>query len=98
MVQSDQTPLLSPATVQKLDTGGYDDDDNPLSDCSDYKASDDDQEMAIIEEWPGTTVGDVETGPKEAGTGKRIWEVIRGSNRHPRFCTTFHLQSTARPH
>ena len=71
MVQSDWTPLLSPATIQKLDARGYDDNDDPLSDCLDYKASDDDQEMAIIEEWPRTTIGDVETGPKEADTGKK---------------------------
>ena len=71
MVQSDWTLLLSPATVQKLDAGGDDDNDDPLSDCSDYKASDDNQEMAIIEERPGTTIGDVETGPKEADMGKK---------------------------
>ena len=27
--------------------------------------------MAIIEEWSGTTIGDVETGPKEADMGKK---------------------------
>ena len=27
--------------------------------------------MAIVEEQPGTTIGDVETGPKEAGMGKK---------------------------
>ena len=71
MVQSNQTLLLSSATVQKLDAGGYDDDDDPLSNRSDYKASDNDQEMAIVEEQPGTTVGNVETSPKEADTGKK---------------------------
>ena len=71
MVQSDRTLLLSSATVQKLDARGYDNNDDPLSDCLDYKASDDDQEMAIIEERPGTTIGDIETGPKEAGMGKK---------------------------
>ena len=70
MVQGDRTPLLSLATVQKLDAGDNDDDD-PLSNCPDYKPSDDDQEMAIVEERPGTIVGDVETGPKEAGMGKK---------------------------
>ena len=70
MVQGDWTPLLSLATVQKLDTRGYDDDNNPLSDRSDYKASDDDQ-MAIVEEQPGTIVGDMETGPKETDMGKK---------------------------
>ena len=71
MVQGDWTLLLSPATVQKLDTGDYDDDGEPLSNHPDYKASNDNQEMAIVEEWPRTTVGDVETGPKEADTGKK---------------------------
>ena len=71
MVQSDRTLLLSLATVQKLDARGYDNDDDPLSDCSDYKAIDDDQEMAIVEEQPGATVGDVETGPKEADMSKK---------------------------
>ena len=61
---------MSPATVKKLDAGDYDDDD-PLSDHLDYKPSDDDQEMAIVEKWPGTIVGDRETGPKETGMGKK---------------------------
>ena len=70
IVQGDRTPLLSPATVKKLDARDYDDDD-PLSDCLDYKPSDNDQEMAIVEEQPRTTIGDGETGPKETGTGKK---------------------------
>ena len=61
---------MSPATVKKLDTGDYDD-DNPLSNHLDYKPSDDDQEMAIVEKRPGMIVGDRETGPKETGTGKK---------------------------
>ena len=71
VVQGDWMPLLSPATIQKLDAGDYDDNDDPLSDRPDYKANDDDQEMAIVEEWPRTIVGDVETGPKEADMGKK---------------------------
>ena len=71
MVQGDRTHLLSPATIQKLDAGDYDDKDDPLSDCPDFKPSDDNQEMAIVEERPMMIVGDIETGPKEAGMGKK---------------------------
>ena len=70
VVQGDQTQLLSPATIKKLDATDYDDDD-PLSDCPDYKPNDDDQEMAIVEEQPGTIIGDAETGSKETGMGKK---------------------------
>ena len=70
MVQGDQIPLLGLATIQKLDARDYDD-NNPVSDRPDYKPSDDDQEMAIVEERPGMIVMDVETGPKEAGMGKK---------------------------
>ena len=60
---------MSLATVKKLDARDYDDD--PLSNCPDYKPSDDNQEMAIVEEWPGMIVGDIETSPKETGMGKK---------------------------
>ena len=60
---------MSPATVKKLDTGDYNND--PLSNCLDYKPSNGNQEMAIVEEWPGMIVGDGETSPKETGTGKK---------------------------
>ena len=69
ILQGDQTPLLSPATVKKLDAGDFDDD--PLSDHPDYKPSDDDQELAIVEEQPRMIFGDRETGPKETGMGKK---------------------------
>ena len=69
ILQGDRTSLLSPATVKKLDARDYDDD--PLSDHPDYKPSDDDQEMAIVEEQPRTIIGDGETGPKETGMGKK---------------------------
>ena len=77
VLQGDRTPLLSPATVKKLDTGDYDND--PLSDHLDYKPSDDDQEMAIVEERPGTIVGDGETSSKETGRGKKDTECNLGN-------------------
>ena len=69
ILQGDQTPLLSPATVKKLDARDYDND--PLSDHPDFKPSDDNQEMAIDEEWPGMIIKDGETGSKETGMGKK---------------------------
>ena len=56
IVKGDRTTLLSPATIKKLDARDYNND--PLSDHLDYKPSDDNQEMAIVEERSGTIVGD----------------------------------------
>ena len=70
------TPLLSLGTVRKLDAGDFD--NSPLSDRPDYEPSDEDQEMTIVEERPGTTVGnegaspaDTETGSKDMGCNPR---------------------------
>ena len=72
VVQSDRTPLLSPATVQKLDAGGYDDDDDPLSDPPQTtRLVMTTRRSPSLRSSPRTTVGDVETGPKEAGMGKK---------------------------
>ena len=60
---------MSPSTVKRLDAGDLD--NSPLSNCPDYKPSDDDQELAIVEEQPRMVIGDRETGPTETGTGKK---------------------------
>ena len=64
---SDRTPLLSLGTVRKLDAGDFD--DSPLSDRLDYEPSDGDQEMTIIEERPGTTIGNKGAGPADTEMG-----------------------------
>ena len=65
----DWTPLLSPATVRKLDAGDLA--NSPLSDHPDYEPSDEHQEMTTTEEPLGTTVGDIGAGPSDTGTGNK---------------------------
>ena len=50
-----------------MDAGDFD--DRPLSDHPDCKSSNEDQEMTIIEEWAGTTVGDEGAGPADTEMG-----------------------------